>query len=123
MPEHHVNWELAHGRYQRDIYFDGLKGTKPLFTTNSCYWESAAKKALPANAYVHVAGRAGRKMTMDSNRAAFRKWSIIPRRLRDNTTRDIKTTLFGQVYRSPVLMVPVGVYKIASETQSKILCV
>jgi lactate 2-monooxygenase len=42
----------------------------------------------------------GERLTMDSNRAAFRKWSIIPKMLRDNTHRDLKTELFGEVYEA-----------------------
>lgn len=51
---------------------------------------------------------------MDSNRAAFRKWSILPRMLQGNTHRDLSVELFGKKYPSPVLMAPVGVNKIVS---------
>ncbi|OBT92131.1 hypothetical protein VE01_10060, partial [Pseudogymnoascus verrucosus] len=49
---------------------------------------------------------------MDANRAAFRKWSIIPRMLQDNTIRDLSVELFGSKYPSLVLVAPVGVNKI-----------
>lgn len=53
--------------------------------------------------------------TMDANRVAFRKWSIIPRMLQDNTIRDLSVELFGSKYPSPVLVAPVGVNKIVSK--------
>lgn len=52
---------------------------------------------------------------MDANRVAFRKWSIIPRMLQDNTIRDLSVELFGSKYPSPVLVAPVGVNKIVSQ--------
>lgn len=49
---------------------------------------------------------------MDSNRAAFRKWSTMPRMLQGNTHRDLSVELFGRKYPNPLLMAPVGVNKI-----------
>ncbi len=92
----------------------GLEGHRPVLTTDPKKWESEAKKVLSATSYGYIAGGAGDQATMDNNRAAFRKWSIIPKMLRDNTERNMKTTLFGEEYPSPILVAPVGVNKIVS---------
>lgn len=83
-------------------------------TTDSRKWQSEAEKCLDSNAYGYISGGAGAQATMDANRAAFRRWSIIPRMLQDNTVRDLSVTLFGEKYPSPVLVAPVGVNKIVS---------
>ncbi|KFY38881.1 hypothetical protein V495_06313 [Pseudogymnoascus sp. VKM F-4514 (FW-929)] len=113
MPHHeshssHPNY----GSYQQKIYLDGLKGNRPILTTDPHKWEGAAKAVLPASSYGYIAGAAGAGETMDANRVAFRKWSIIPRMLQDNTIRDLSVELFGTKYPSPVLVAPVGVNKI-----------
>ncbi|KFY14288.1 hypothetical protein V492_02710 [Pseudogymnoascus sp. VKM F-4246] len=113
MPHHeshsaHPNY----GSYQQKIYIDGLKGTRPILTTDPHKWEGAAKAVLPASSYGYIAGAAGAGETMDANRIAFRKWSIIPRMLQDNTIRDLSVELFGVKYPSPILVAPVGVNKI-----------
>lgn len=103
-----------YGRYQQEIYLDGLKGNRLILTTNPRKWEGAAKEVLPASSYGYIAGAADAGETMDANRVAFRKWSIIPRMLQDNTIRDLSVELFGTKYPSPVLVAPVGVNKIVS---------
>ncbi|OBT65504.1 hypothetical protein VE03_05009 [Pseudogymnoascus sp. 23342-1-I1] len=113
MPHHeshssHPNY----GSYQQKIYLDGLKGNRPILTTDPHKWEAAAKAVLPATSYGYIAGAAGAGETMDANRLAFRKWSIIPRMLQDNTIRDLSIELFGSKYSSPILVAPVGVNKI-----------
>jgi lactate 2-monooxygenase len=107
-------YEKHYGSYQSKIYLAGLEGHRPILTTDPKGWERAAKKILHADSYGYIAGGAGGQETMDANRAAFRKWTIIPRMLRDNTVRNMKTTLFGTEYPSPVLVAPVGVNKIVS---------
>ena len=60
-------------------------------------------------AWAYVAGGAGRESTMDANRAAFERWRIVPRVLRDVEKRDISIELFGQHLPSPLLLCPIGV--------------
>src|SRR5258708_7606823 len=104
----------AYGDYQSLIYHNGLKGQRPLLTTDSRKWEAAAKEVLHINSFGYVAGGAGASATMQANRAAFRRWTIIPRMLQNNTVRDLSVTLFGQKYPSPILIAPVGVNTIVS---------
>ncbi|EJD51872.1 oxidoreductase [Auricularia subglabra TFB-10046 SS5] len=58
--------------------------------------------------YNFVAGSAGTGHTYAANRAAFQKWQIVPRVLRDVTERNIEVTLFGKRLPAPVAVSPVG---------------
>jgi lactate 2-monooxygenase len=50
---------------------------------------------------------------MDANRAAFDRWRIVPRVLRDVETRDRSIELFGRRLPSPLLLCPIGVLEMA----------
>ena len=81
-------------------------------TTNPNELEAQAKKYLGVRSFNYVAGGAGERATMDANRLAFRQWKIIPRMLRPTTHRDLRVSLFGQTFESPVLISPIGVQTI-----------
>lgn len=84
-------------------------GLKPNVSTDARLLEEQARKALSDIAYNYVAGGAGEKATMDSNRLAFRQWKLIPKMLRKMDKQDISVNLFGQDYPTPLIMAPVGV--------------
>jgi lactate 2-monooxygenase len=71
--------------------------------------EKAAQAAMSPEAWAYVAGGAGRESTVDANRAAFEKWRIVPRVLRDVEQRDLSIELFGRRLPSPLLLSPIGV--------------
>ncbi|GAW12277.1 hypothetical protein ANO14919_016400 [Xylariales sp. No.14919] len=97
------------GDYQSEIYTRGMvQGSLPPLTTDSNKLRLQAKKVMREDAYNYIAGGAGEGATMDANRLAFRQWKIVPRVMRPNAPRDLKVTLFGERYDSPVLMAPVG---------------
>ncbi|KAL3434122.1 FMN-dependent dehydrogenase [Aspergillus tetrazonus] len=99
-----------YGEYQQEIYGQGaLMGLKPNVSTDARLLEEQARKALSDIAYNYVAGGAGEKATMDSNRLAFRQWKLIPKMLRKMDKQDISVNLFGQDYPTPLIMAPVGV--------------
>ncbi|RWA13444.1 hypothetical protein EKO27_g1667 [Xylaria grammica] len=99
----------AFGDYQSEIYTRGMvQGSLPPLTTDPNKLRLQAKKAMREDAYNYIAGGAGEGATMDANRLAFRQWKIVPRVMRPNAPRDLKVTLFGERYDSPVLMAPVG---------------
>ncbi|PKY02285.1 FMN-dependent alpha-hydroxy acid dehydrogenase [Aspergillus campestris IBT 28561] len=105
-----------YGDYQTEIYGQGaIAGLRPNVTTDPRLLEEQAKKALGVRGYNYIAGGAGEKATMDSNRLAFRQWKLIPRMLRPMDKQDLTVNLFGQDYPSPVLMAPVGVQSIFHE--------
>src|SRR5205823_8219496 len=60
-----------------------------------------------------VARGAGLERTIDANRAAFDRRRIVPRMLRDVSTRDTSVELFGRRLPSPFLLAPVGVLELA----------
>ena len=75
--------------------------------------EQAAQAVMSPDAWAYVAGGAGREATMDANRAAFDRWVIVPRVLRDVETRDLSIELFGRRLPSPLLLCPIGVLEMA----------
>jgi isopentenyl diphosphate isomerase/L-lactate dehydrogenase-like FMN-dependent dehydrogenase len=71
--------------------------------------EQRAREVLPHEVFTYVAGGAGSEDTMRANRAAFRRWRIVPRFLRDVSHRDLSVELLGQKLPAPVLLAPIGV--------------
>jgi L-lactate dehydrogenase (cytochrome) len=67
-----------------------------------------AREHLSARAYAYVAGGAGAEVTQRANRAAFDRWALVPRVLRDVSVRDTSVELFGRRLPAPVLLGPVG---------------
>ncbi|KAJ5635296.1 FMN dependent dehydrogenase [Penicillium longicatenatum] len=98
--------------YENEVYANGLQNIKPPISFNPLDWETAAKETLPAESFGYVWGSAGVRETDDNNRAAFRKWSIVPSRLVKADFPNLKTTLFGQEYKYPIAFAPVGVQRI-----------
>lgn len=78
-------------------------------------WEQKARELLPAGPFDYIAGGSGVEETLVSNRAAFGKWAIVPRMLRDVSKRTLGIELFGQQLKTPVLLAPVGMQAIANE--------
>ena len=68
---------------------------------------------MSAEAFAYVAGGAGTGATMRANRAAFDRWRIVPRMLRDVGERDTSVELFGRTLPSPFLIAPIGVLEMA----------
>ncbi|KUL82322.1 hypothetical protein ZTR_09712 [Talaromyces verruculosus] len=102
-----------YGDYQLEIYTEGMLGNvRPSVTTDSRVLEDQAKRCLAPTAYQYVAGGAGEKATMESNRLAFRQWKLIPRYLQPIQQRDLSVELFGCRYNNPILMAPIGVQSI-----------
>jgi lactate 2-monooxygenase len=98
--------------HQYDIYFRGTTGERPPFTTDLSRLEAAAAEALDARAFGYVAGSAGSGSSARANRAAFERWRIVPRMLRDVGQRDLSTTVLGTAMPAPVLLAPIGVQTI-----------
>ena len=93
---------------QNAIYRDGVLGRNPKIPTDFAALERAAKRKVSAAAWAYVAGGAGAGSTMDANRAGFDRWRIVPRVLRDVSSRDLSVELFGRRIPAPVLFAPVG---------------
>jgi len=100
-------------RTQSDIYRAGISGTKPAVPVDSTALESAARKALSAEAFAYIAGGAGAERTMAANRAAFGRWQVWPRPLRDVSERDLGVDFLGRRRPTPLLLAPLGVMEMA----------
>jgi len=72
-------------------------------------FEEAARKHLPRPIFGYVNGGAEDNVARDSNSAAYREWSFVPRVLVDVSERSQRTELFGQMYASPFGISPMGV--------------
>jgi isopentenyl diphosphate isomerase/L-lactate dehydrogenase-like FMN-dependent dehydrogenase len=95
--------------YQNEIYLNGMVGTVPEFPIEPSALEAAARQKLTPEAFGYVAGSAGTESTAVANRAAFGRWQIVPRFLRDMSVRDLSTSVLGTSLPAPVALGPVGV--------------
>ncbi|MGZ4567019.1 MAG: alpha-hydroxy-acid oxidizing protein [Blastococcus sp.] len=95
-------------RRQDEVYRAGVYGRHPRVPTAARALQARAKQALNARAYSYVAGGAGDEATQRANRASFDRWAVVPRVLRDVSTRDTSVELFGRRLPGPLLLGPVG---------------
>ncbi|WP_214368240.1 lactate 2-monooxygenase [Pseudonocardia sp. H11422] len=98
--------------YAAEIYFRGLADERPSLPTDPTRLEAAAREVLADGPYGYVAGGAGSGATMRANRAAFERYRLVPRMLRDTTIRNWSTTVLGTAMPAPLLLAPVGVLSI-----------
>ena len=98
--------------YEKAVYQKGLRFERPPFTFRSEEWEPQAKARMSAESAGYVCGNAGTGETAAKNRAAFRSWSIVPKRLvRTETLPDLSTKVLGQELQFPLAIAPVGVQR------------
>jgi L-lactate dehydrogenase (cytochrome) len=110
----------VYAEFQNEIYLHGLTGELPELPTDLSRLEGMAKERLSREAYGYIAGSAGTGGTARANEAAFDRWRIVPRMLRDVSVRDLSVGLFDGTpgatrLAAPVLLGPVGVLSIAHE--------
>ena len=98
---------------QTEIYLRGVAGERPRVPIDARRLESTARARMSAEAYAYVAGGAGAEATIAANREAFERRRIIPRVLRDVSTRDTGVALFGRRLAAPLLVAPIGVLELA----------
>ena len=65
------------------IYLDGVSGRRPPIPLDADRLEDAARRRMRPEAFAYVAAGAGNERTVAANRAAFDRWRIVPRMLRD----------------------------------------
>lgn len=75
-----------------------------------CYadLEKAVAEKMAAGPFGYIRSGAGGEQTLRNNRAAFEKYSIVPRFLNDVSNVDTSIHLFGKTYPTPLLFAPVG---------------
>lgn len=110
-----VDEQQPFANYQYEIYLGGLGGQKPAYPLTYEALEQAAREKLPPESYGYVAGAAGAESTVANNRKAFDRWRIVPRVLRDASTRDLGREVLGTRLPAPVMLAPIGVQSIIHE--------
>lgn len=98
---------------QAKIYLEGLAGSRPVVPVGVRELEEKARRVMSERAFAYVAGGAGTERTMAANRAAFDRYRILPRMLRDVSARDTSVELLGLKLPSPLLLAPVGILELA----------
>jgi lactate 2-monooxygenase len=98
---------------QSEVFVAGVSGQRPRVPVGERELEERARSVMTPDAGAYIIGGAGREDTMSSNRAAFSRWQIVPRVLRDVETRDSRTSLLGMALPAPLLTAPIGVLELA----------
>jgi lactate 2-monooxygenase len=104
--------EQLFGNFQYEIYGRGLAGERPKLAVSALELEARAREVMTPEAFGYVAGGAGSERTVHANRAAFDRVEIVPRMLRDVSSRDLATGVLGTEMPAPLLLAPVGVQSI-----------
>jgi L-lactate dehydrogenase (cytochrome) len=102
-------------RRQDEVSRAGVYGRRPRVPTTARGLQRLARRRLNPRAYSYVAGGAGDEVTQRANRAAFDKWAVVPRVLRDVSTRDTSVELFGRRLPAPLLLGPVGALELVDQ--------
>lgn len=98
---------------QETIYIAGFAGRSLPVPVSPDRLEAAALRKLGRDAAAYFAGGAGLERTLAANRAAFDRWRIVQRALRNVATRDLTLELFGRTLPLPILLGPIGVLEMA----------
>ena len=101
--------------YYREIYARGLGGETPSIPVAVEELERRAHEAMEERAANYVFAGAGAEQTMRANRAAFERYRIVPRMLRDVAERDLSTTVLGTAMPAPLMLAPIGVQKVVHD--------
>ena len=100
---------------QADVFLNGARGRRPAVPIDPAALEERARAKLSPESFAYLAGGAGRERTVGANREAFEQWRIVPRVLRDVSSRDMNVELFGRTLPSPFLLAPIGVLELARD--------
>src|SRR3990170_6558229 len=94
---------------QFEVYVGGARGIRPRVPVSVERLERRAREEMTPEGYAYVAGGAGTEETIRENRAAFERWRIVPRMLRDVSRRDTCVEGLGTPMTSPFALCPIGV--------------
>src|SRR5512144_2751527 len=103
-----MTMENRFAAYQAELYQREV--SMPPSPVPWCYadLEARAREVLAAGPYGYVAGGAGAE-TLAANREAFRRYRLVPRVLRDISTRSLSIRLFNTDLPAPLLLAPIGI--------------
>lgn len=94
---------------QLQVYMAGLQGQRPTLPVSPERLEQQAHEQMTREAWGYLDGMA---RTMQANRAAFERWQIVPRMLRNVSQRDLSTQILTMHLPVPLLLAPIGVQSI-----------
>ncbi|WP_434317033.1 alpha-hydroxy-acid oxidizing protein [Leifsonia sp. P73] len=98
---------------QSVVYRAGVSGRRPAVPVAFPALERAARRRMSRAAFAYIAGSAGLERTDRADTEAFALHRIVPRVLRDVSTRDLSIELFGRRLPTPLLLAPIGVLELA----------
>ena len=101
--------------YQGEIFLRGLVGEWPGQPLAWAELAAEAERVADPQGWDYVAGGAGTADTIRANEAAFRRWRIVPRMLRDVSARDLSATVLGTECPAPVGLAPIGVQTVVHD--------
>jgi lactate 2-monooxygenase len=104
--------QQVYANFQFEIYLQGLTGERPALPFTPLTLEQRAREVMSEQAFGYVAGGAGAEQTMRANLAAFERWQIVPRMLRDVSERALSTSILATSMPAPVMLAPIGVQSI-----------
>ncbi|CAG0889338.1 unnamed protein product [Cyprideis torosa] len=93
--------------------FQGLSSEGKLVCVDD--YEQEASHKLPKMSLDYYSSGADDQWTLRENRLAFKRYTIIPRMLRDVTCIDLSTTVFGRTVSFPIGVAPTAMQKLAHE--------
>ncbi|XP_022096711.1 hydroxyacid oxidase 1-like [Acanthaster planci] len=76
-------------------------------------FEEIARINLPKNAFDYYQSGADAEQTLRDNEAAFRKYRLRPKHLRDVSNRDLRTSILGQEIAFPIAVSPTAMQRMA----------
>jgi L-lactate dehydrogenase (cytochrome) len=79
---------------------------------NSADFEVVARRRLPAPLYHYIAGGADDEITRRANTAAFDRYELLPRFLRDVRSIDMRRTVLGCKLAWPLILAPTGMSRL-----------
>jgi len=85
---------------------------RPEYPVSPAELAAEVQRIADPKAIAYVFGGAGSEETMRANEAAFRRWRIVPRMLRDVSVRDLSRTVLGTRLPAPVALAPIGTQSI-----------
>jgi hypothetical protein len=71
-------------------------------------FEPVAYKNVPRAHFGYMASGVDDEVTLRANRAAFQKFPLRPRRMRDVSKIDMSVSLFGTRWKTPIIIAPTG---------------
>jgi lactate 2-monooxygenase len=99
--------------YEAEIYLRGMTGELPAFPITAAALEAHVAGSADGHTLDYVFGGAGGEDSMRANLAAFRRWRLVPRVLRDVSSVDLGMTVLGTPMPAPVILAPIAAQTIA----------